>query len=108
MSNHSLVVNLKWKIFQINGIFIGIQAIRYKKRKTISLNQRNYINDILKRFCLQNWKPISTLLDISFRLCKIDEPMTIEEATKMEGVPYREALGCLMYPMVATRPNIML
>lgn len=67
---------------------LGIQAIRYKRRKTISLNQRNYINDVLKRVCMQNCKPINTFLDISFRICKIDEPMTIEEVTKMEGVPY--------------------
>jgi hypothetical protein len=67
---------------------LGIQAIQYKKRKTISLNQRNYISNVLKRFCMQNCKPINTLLDISFRLCKIDEPMTVEEVTEMEGVPY--------------------
>jgi hypothetical protein len=37
---------------------------------------------------MQNFKPIITLLDISFRLCKIDEPITIEEVTEMEGIPY--------------------
>ncbi len=57
---------------------------------------------------MQNCKPINTLLDISFKLCKIDEPMTVKEAIEMEGVPYKEAIGCFMYTMVAIRPNIML
>jgi len=37
---------------------------------------------------MKNCKPINTLLDINFRLCKIDEPMIVEEVTEMEGVPY--------------------
>ncbi len=40
------------KIFQINGICLRIQDIRYKKRKTINLNQINYIKDVFKCFCI--------------------------------------------------------
>jgi hypothetical protein len=33
--------------------------------------------------------------------------MTIDEANKMEGVPYKEAIGWVMYVMIATRLDII-
>ena len=33
-------------------------------------------------------------------------PSNPDEATRMKHVPYREAIGSLMYASVATRPNI--
>jgi hypothetical protein len=41
--------------------------------KTISLGQGNFIEDIIKCFGMEECRPISTPLDISFRFCKYDE-----------------------------------
>jgi len=73
--------------------------------KTISLGQINFIEDIFKHFGVEECRPINKLLDISSKLCKFDE--TIKESKEIEGVPYKEAIGYLMYVMITTRPNIV-
>jgi hypothetical protein len=78
----------------------GIQVICKRIMKTISLGQKNYIKDIFKHFGMEKCRPINTPFDISFRLCKFDE--IIEESKEMEGVPYREVIGYLMYAMIIT------
>jgi len=75
--------------------------------KTISLGQKKFIEDIFKCFGMKDCKLVSIAFDVSSRLCKIDKPMTIDEANKMEGVPYKEAIGCVMYVMIATRLDII-
>jgi hypothetical protein len=79
---------------------LGIQVIRKRTTKTINLGQRNYIENIFKFFGTEKCRPISTPLDISSRLCKSNEPMIVEKSKKMEGMPYREMIGCLMYAMI--------
>ncbi len=56
---------------------------------------------------MEECKLVSITFDVSSMLCKIDKPMTIDEANKMEGVPYKEAIGCVMYVMIATRLDII-
>ncbi len=79
---------------------LGIQVIRKRATKTINLGQRNYIENIFKFFGTKKCRPISTPLDISSRLCKSNEPMIVEKSKEMEGMPYREMIGCLMYAMI--------
>jgi hypothetical protein len=61
---------------------------------------------VLKRFRMQNAKPVSTPLASHFKLTKEMCPKTQEEIEYMSRVPYSSAVGNLMYAMVCTRPNI--
>ncbi|KAG2866879.1 hypothetical protein PC115_g25466 [Phytophthora cactorum] len=61
--------------------------------------QRRYVDDILKRFGMDECKAVVSPVDISTRLVPSDA------ATKVNA-PFREAVGALMHLMTATRPDI--
>ena len=55
---------------------------------------------------MTNAKSISTPLARHFRLSAQSCPTTDEERRHMTQVPYANAVGCLMYAMICTRPDI--
>ena len=85
---------------------LGIKISRDRAARTISLSQTAYIESIINRFNLTDAKSASTPMDPGVTLCKTDAPSSPAEAAHMKSVPYREAIGSLMYASVATRPDI--
>ena len=55
---------------------------------------------------MKNAKPVSTPLANHFRLSISQCPRTVEEIEDMSKVLYASAMGCLMYAMVCTRPDL--
>ena len=68
--------------------------------------QEAYIKTIIARFGLADAKPYSTPMIPSASYSKDDSPASANDAAQMHKVPYREAIGSLMYASVATRPDI--
>uniref|UniRef100_A0AAV1UVS3 Reverse transcriptase Ty1/copia-type domain-containing protein n=1 Tax=Peronospora matthiolae TaxID=2874970 RepID=A0AAV1UVS3_9STRA len=66
---------------------------------SVTMCQRRYVEDVLKRFGMSDCKAVTSPTDISSRLI----PSTA--ATKIDA-PFREAVGALMHLMTATRPDI--
>ncbi|KAG2956681.1 Retrovirus-related Pol polyprotein from transposon TNT 1-94 [Phytophthora cactorum] len=66
---------------------------------SVTMCQRRYVDDILKRFDMDECKAVVSPVDISTRLISSDA------ATKV-NTPFREAVGALMHLMTATRPDI--
>jgi hypothetical protein len=85
---------------------LGIKITRDLDKRTLGLSQTSYINSILERFNFTDLKPVSTPMDPTIRYSKTQCPQTLEEKARMKNVPYREAIGALMYCAVATRPDI--
>ena len=85
---------------------LGIKITRDRIAKTFSLSQSKYIDEIVARFNLNDSKSVSTPMDPLLKLTKELEASTDEEKRYMSTVPYRQAVGSLMYVMVATRPDI--
>ena len=83
---------------------LGIELIEYEN--SITLTQKRYIMDILKRFNMEECKPVSTPLNLSIKLTKEDCPTTQNEKNDMKDIPYRQAVGSLMHLMVSSRPDI--
>lgn len=56
---------------------------------------------------MQGFKAVSTQMDHS-KLYELTRklPVTQDEAKEMDNVPYREAIGSLMYVSITTRPDI--
>jgi hypothetical protein len=75
--------------------------------QNIKLSQAGYIENILERFNLVESKikatPMLRVSDIMKNRIR-----SKEEEIDLIGVPYREAIGALMYISVRTRPDISL
>ena len=61
---------------------------------------------MLDRFGISSAKPVSTPLANHFRLFLDQCPKSDKEIEDMAKVLYVSAVGCLMYAMVYTRPDL--
>lgn len=84
--------------------FVGLQIKRDRKNKTMFINQQHYIDKVIERFGMQRCKEMSTPLDINQKLCLNGTTDNLDH--KIVDVPYRQAIGSLMYAMIGTRPDI--
>ncbi|GJX87548.1 hypothetical protein Tco_0339562 [Tanacetum coccineum] len=78
-------------------IILGIKIKR--KNKGIIITQSHYIEKILKKFNRKDCSPVSTPIDLAKKL----KPNT---GKPMDQLEYSRAIGCLMYAMTSTRPDI--
>ncbi|KMQ85293.1 retrovirus-related pol polyprotein from transposon tnt 1-94, partial [Lasius niger] len=85
---------------------LGMRIKRDCNLGTISINQQTYIEQIIRRFNMQDSNPVRTPLDTNVKLSKDQEANTEEEKRKMSKVPYREALGSSMYVCQGIQPDI--
>jgi hypothetical protein len=85
---------------------LGVEIKRDRDARTIHLSQRAYIDSILRRYNLDELKPLSTPMDPATRLTSEQAPATAEEHAIMRDKPYREAVGALNWAALATRPDI--
>jgi hypothetical protein len=85
---------------------LGIKISRDLPNKTLSLSQHAYIDAILTKYNFTDLKPLATPIDPTVPLSKNQSPSKLEDVAKMKNVPYREAIGSLMYAAMGTRPDI--
>ncbi|OWZ10694.1 Retrovirus-related Gag-pol Polyprotein [Phytophthora megakarya] len=86
--------------------FLGMEIDHDETTGKVAVRQTKFANDILEKFNMEKSNPVKTPQDPGLKLtkamckggCKHDETMT--------NVPYRNAVGCLMYLMVGTRPDL--
>ena len=92
------MVNLQW--------LLGLGIERDQKNRTISFSQMAYIQKIIEHFKMDNFKPLSMPISPGHNLTKSHSPTDPNDIEDMRRVPYREAVGSLMYAVVGTQPNI--
>ena len=85
---------------------LGMEIRRDRKSGRLWLSQKNYVQKVLENFSMANAKVVSTPLANHFKLSTRQCPSTKEEVEDMSKVPYASAVGCLMYAMVCTRPDL--
>ncbi|GKE17110.1 zinc finger, CCHC-type containing protein [Tanacetum coccineum] len=77
-----------------------ILGIRIKHESNgIAISQSHYIEKVLKKFNYFDCTPVSTLIDTSEKLM----PNNGQDVSQLE---YSRVIGCLMYAMTCTRPDI--
>ena len=86
--------------------FLGLQIDRNRKRRELLLSQPQYIAGILRRFKMSTCFPTKTPADTQSHMTTSMSPTTPESISSMAGVPYKEAIGSLIYLMMCTRPDI--
>lgn len=73
---------------------------------TIRLDQSKYTQEILQRFGMAECKPAVTPSDVNEKLSVSMCPSNERGKEDMAKIPYQEAVGCLLYLVQGTRPDI--
>ncbi|CAI5537026.1 unnamed protein product [Closterium sp. Naga37s-1] len=81
--------------------YLGLQITRDKARRTITLTQSHMVHQVLQRFGFQFSSPQPTPLSTSHSLSAPPSDESVEPSG-----PYPELVGCLMYLMTCTRPDL--
>lgn len=77
--------------------FLGIKIER--NNSTITLNQTTYLQSVLKRFGMSDCNHVSTPLPTKINYAELNSDIRYE-------APCRNLIGCLMYAMLCTRPDL--
>jgi hypothetical protein len=96
------IANLKT---QLNSEF-GMEIFRDRKAGLLFLSQYGYIQKVLHRFNMYGSKLVSTSIAPHFKLSSSQCPTTDSDIEYMSKVPYSRVVGCLMYAMVCSRPDL--
>lgn len=76
---------------------LGFEIHRDRAKQLLYLTQSAYTEKVLERFGMHQSKPVDTPMESGVDLSVDEEVLT--------HVPYRQAIGCLMYLSVGTRPD---
>ena len=85
---------------------LGMRINRDREKGTITLDQTSYIKNMLYSYGMEDCKEACTPLALGQTLSKEMSPKTEEDRRLMEEVPYRQAIGSLLYVAQGTRPDI--
>ena len=85
-------------------ICLGLE-FDWQRNGSCVLNQSKYIERILERFNMVDCKPVDCPIASGQKLTKAMCPSQGEEP-EMKDVPYRSAVGSLIYLVTGTRPDI--
>ncbi|KAK4411836.1 Retrovirus-related Pol polyprotein from transposon TNT 1-94 [Sesamum angolense] len=85
---------------------LGMEIHRDRGSRKLWLSQRGYVEKVLDRFGMSKAKPVSTPLANHFKLSIEQCPKIDREVEDMAKMPYASAVGCLMYAMVCTSPDL--
>lgn len=67
---------------------LGVHVIWDRTKRWITLDQRAYKIDLLARFSMLDYNPVTTPMDPNRKLLKSDGASTVEEKEAMAKVPY--------------------
>ncbi|CAI7810840.1 unnamed protein product [Closterium sp. NIES-53] len=81
--------------------YLGLQITRDRARRTITLTHSHMVQQVLQCFDFTYSSPQATPLSTRHSL----SALPLDESVEPSG-PYPELVGCLMYLMTCTRPNL--
>lgn len=79
--------------------FLGMNIDRDFENCVMKISQKQYLEDLLRRFEMENCKTVSTPMESRLKLLRGEE----KDRTNQ---PYRELIGCLTYATLTTRPDL--
>ncbi|CAI7808410.1 unnamed protein product [Closterium sp. NIES-54] len=81
--------------------YLGLQITRDRARRTITLTQSHMVQQVLQRFVFTYSSPQATPLPTRHSLSALPSDESVESSG-----PYPKLVGCLMYLMTCTRPDL--
>ena len=97
----------KYKMKDLGCIhrILGCEVLYDEYAGTYSINQTKYVKEICNRFLPNGGSIVRTpMSDVT--LCKEMNPVTEAETAMMKDVPYKAAIGCLLWLVAGTRLDI--
>ncbi|POM63291.1 Gag-pol Polyprotein [Phytophthora palmivora] len=85
---------------------LGWSIQRDRKNRTIFIHQHKYATKVIDRFSDYIPYPIATPAERNAKLSVSSQPSSEQEKDAMSSIPYRQAVGSVMYLMVGTRPDM--
>ncbi|CAI7916792.1 unnamed protein product [Closterium sp. NIES-54] len=82
-------------------VYLGLQITRDRAQRTITLTQSHMVQQVLQRFDFTYSSPQATPLSTRHSLSALPSDEFVEPSG-----PYPELVGCLMYLMTCTRPDL--
>jgi hypothetical protein len=80
------------------SFFLGLQITQ--RSEGIFISQEKYLREMLKRFQMEDSKPVGTPMVTGCKLSKDDDSPDVDQSS------YRSMIGSLLY-ITASRPDIM-
>uniref|UniRef100_A0AAV1UWT9 Reverse transcriptase Ty1/copia-type domain-containing protein n=2 Tax=Peronospora matthiolae TaxID=2874970 RepID=A0AAV1UWT9_9STRA len=113
-SNNELLKSTKMalsKRFEMTDLgeldyFLGMEIKNDRKTGMVTVQQTKFLKSVLTKFGMDNSKPVKTPQDPGLKLTKNMCEQECKHEDTMCNVPYRSAVGGIMYLMVATRPDL--
>ncbi|CAI7859338.1 unnamed protein product [Closterium sp. NIES-53] len=81
--------------------YLGLQITRDRAQRTITVTQSHMVQQVLQRFDFTYSSPQATPLSTRHSLSALPSDESVEPSG-----PYPELVGCLMYLMTCTRPDL--
>ncbi len=79
-------------------VMLGIESTRDRANRQLFISQSEYTPTVLARFGMEKSRDVNT---------PMEKPgSTSESSPAAEDVPYRQAIGSLMYLIIGSRPNL--
>ncbi|KAF2298919.1 hypothetical protein GH714_029104 [Hevea brasiliensis] len=85
---------------------LGMEITRDRSVGKLFLSPQAYVEKVLKRFNMNNAKPMTAPFAAHFKLSADISLKTDEEMEHMSSVPYLSAVGSIIYTMVCTQLDI--
>ena len=85
---------------------LNLRVTRDKEKGLLKIDQEQYVEEILRRFNMDECNPRKTPMDEKPVLCSDMDPVTDKPQDYKETFPYAAALGCLLY-LRLTRPDCL-
>jgi hypothetical protein len=87
--------------------FLSFEIRRNRAARTISINQRNYIEVMANKFGQANTKPVYLPMLPGENFSKDQSPVTPSQHFAMRNFPYAEGIGHVLWPVMVSRPDAL-
>ena len=101
---NALMIRYSMKDLGDLNMIIGIKIIR--DSNGISMNQEKYINAIVDRFNMHDAYDAYIPMLSTIKFTSYMDPLYDPDDLTVEDIPYRQAVGALLYATQCTRPDI--
>ena len=94
------------KRFQVEDLgelhyVLGMDIVHDREQRTTSISQKKYQEGVLKKFDMENCKPVSTPLEFGKKYEELSK-----EDKQFDTRTYQRAIGCLIYAATISRPHL--